>query len=30
MRRWVWFVVIYIAGVAIIGAIAWLIRSVLV
>ena len=29
MRRWVWFVMIYLAGVAVVGVIAWLIRSVL-
>ena len=29
MRRWLWFVVIYVAGIAVIGAVALLIRSVL-
>lgn len=30
MRRWFWFVGLYLAGIAVIGAIALLIRSVLI
>ena len=30
MRRWAWFVVLYIAAMAVIGSIAFLIRSVLI
>lgn len=29
MRRWIWFVALYLAGVAVVGLIAFLIRSVL-
>ena len=29
MRRWMWFVALYLAGVAVVGLIAYLIRSVL-
>lgn len=29
MRRWLWFLALYLAGMAVIGAIAFLIRSVL-
>jgi hypothetical protein len=30
MRRWVWFLTLYLAGIAIIGSIALLIRLVLI
>lgn len=30
MRRWLWFVGIYLAGIVVIGAIAMLIRAVLI
>ena len=30
MRRWVWFVGLYLAGIVVIGTIALLIRSVLI
>ncbi len=30
MRRWVWFLAIYVTGVTVIGLIAFLIRSVLI
>jgi len=30
MRRWIWFAGLYLAGIAIIGTIAFLIRSVLI
>ena len=30
MRRWVWFLALYVAGVAVVAAIAFLIRSVLI
>lgn len=30
MRRWAWFVALYLAGVAVVGAIAFLIRSALI
>jgi hypothetical protein len=30
MQRWLWFVGIYLAGIAVIGSIAFLIRSVLI
>jgi hypothetical protein len=29
MRRWLWFAGLYLAGIAVIGAVALLIRSVL-
>ena len=29
MRRWIWFVALYLAGVAVVGLIAFLIRTVL-
>ncbi len=30
MRRWLWFAALYLAGLSVIGAIAFLIRSVLI
>ena len=30
MRRWVWFLALYLAGMAVIGSIAFLIRWVLI
>ncbi|MFN3844266.1 MAG: DUF2474 domain-containing protein [Paracoccaceae bacterium] len=30
MRRWIWFAGLYLAGIAVIGMIAYLIRSVLI
>ncbi len=30
MRRWVWFLALYLAGIAVIGSIALLIRWVLI
>ena len=30
MRRWLWFVGIYLAGIVVIGSIAMLIRTVLI
>ncbi|MGH1454200.1 MAG: DUF2474 domain-containing protein [Paracoccaceae bacterium] len=29
MRRWLWFVGLYLAGIAMLGSIAFLIRSIL-
>ena len=29
MRRWLWFLGLYLAGVAVVGAVAYLIRMVL-
>lgn len=29
MRRWLWFIGLYLAGIAMIGSIAFLIRSIL-
>jgi hypothetical protein len=29
MRRWLWFLGLYLAGVAVVGGVAWLIRLVL-
>lgn len=30
MRRWLWFAGLYLAGLAVLGAIAWLIRLALI
>lgn len=30
MRRWLWFMALYLLGIAVIGAIAFMIRSVLI
>jgi hypothetical protein len=30
MQRWIWFAAYYLAGIAVIGAIAFLIRAVLI
>ena len=30
MRRWLWFVGLYLAGIVVIGSIAFLIRTVLI
>ena len=30
MRRWLWFAGLYLAGIAVIGTIAFMIRSVLI
>ena len=30
MRRWIWFVALYLAGVVVVGLIAFLIRTVLI